>query len=137
MIVLVDTNVLVDLFTARQPHYKDSAEFMTEVFAGTVAGVCASHCLTTLHYLVTKQATQNEADASIAKVLSHLDVVGLNKADWIKVQALALADFEDGAVAITAQLVSASFIITRNLSDFLGSPVPAISPADFMRRFIP
>jgi len=42
-----------------------------------------------------------------------------------------MPDFEDAAVAVTADNAGAAFIITRNEADFAQSPVPAINPAVF------
>jgi len=36
---------------------------------------------------------------------------------------------------VAAEAVAADMIITRNLRDFSGSPVPAIRPEDFLARF--
>jgi predicted nucleic acid-binding protein len=41
---------------------------------------------------------------------------------------------EDAVVAATAARENADFIVTRNAGDFTKSPVPAISPADFLKR---
>jgi hypothetical protein len=38
------------------------------------------------------------------------------------------------AIAAIAMRESAEYIITRNASDFANSPVPALSPADFLAR---
>jgi hypothetical protein len=45
-----------------------------------------------------------------------------------------MADFEDAAVAMVAKTSASSLIITRNTQDFANSPVPAISPADFLSQ---
>jgi hypothetical protein len=50
---------------------------------------------------------------------------------------MPFSDFEDAAVAYTASERGASFIITRNIADFKSSPVPAISPSEFILRFLP
>ncbi|GEM_PF-1927829 len=55
----------------------------------------------------------------------------LKKADWLRARALTMPDFEDAAVAVTADNAGAAFIITRNEADFAQSPVPAINPAVF------
>jgi predicted nucleic acid-binding protein len=137
MTLLVDTNVLLDVFTMRQPHYASSSVFLSEVFSGSLKGVCASHCLTTCCYLVNRHSSAADARNAVDKILSHMEVVGLGNSEWRRVQALDLPDFEDGAVAVTAELAQASFIITRNIVDFVTSSVPAMTPDEFIQRFIP
>ncbi len=52
-----------------------------------------------------------------------------------KALALRLNDLEDAMQVVVAEAVAADMIITRNLRDFSGSPVPAIRPEDFLARF--
>ncbi|MCX6982447.1 MAG: hypothetical protein NTV08_17100 [Verrucomicrobia bacterium] len=69
-------------------------------------------------------------------MLTHFQIGSLDAAGWREARLLPLADFEDAVVGLRWQKVTASaFIITRNAGDFAGSPVPAISLADFLSRF--
>ena len=38
--------------------------------------------------------------------------------------------------AAAAQTWKAAFIVTRNVRDFRRSPIPALTPAEFMKRFV-
>jgi hypothetical protein len=58
----------------------------------------------------------------------------LDAAGWQEARLLPLGDFEDAAVAVVAKTTASAYIITRNVSDFAGSPVLAISPADFLSQ---
>lgn len=98
---------------------------------GTLKGVCPSHALTTLYYLARRHGTQADAESAIDKVLQHFEIVSLENSDWQKVRQLPFADFEDAAVAVTADQAGASFIVTRNEADFIHSTVPAITPLPF------
>ena len=59
----------------------------------------------------------------------------LDAAGWQEATLRPLTDFEDAAVATVAKVTASAFIITRNVGDFAGSPVPAITPADFLSQF--
>ncbi len=43
-------------------------------------------------------------------------------------------DFEDAVVAVLADVNNCQYIITRNESDFKQSPVPALTPEDFVKK---
>jgi predicted nucleic acid-binding protein len=45
-----------------------------------------------------------------------------------------MPDFEDAVIAAVAQREGADYIVTRNTKDFIASPVPAITPEDFLAR---
>ena len=46
----------------------------------------------------------------------------------------AMPDFEDAVVDAVAERSGASYIVTRNIKDFADSAVPAILPADFLKK---
>ena len=134
MKVTLDINVLLDVFQKREPHYAASAQVVSMVAAGTLAGVCPAHGLTTLYYLVRKHASKPDAEDAMDQVLRHFQIGNLEAAEWQEARRLPLADFEDAVVATVARATASVFIITRNVEDFAGSPVPAITPADFLSQ---
>ena len=136
MIIVVDINVMLDVFQNRQPHYAASAGVMNLVMQGTLKGICPSHALTTLYYLARRHSTQAEAESAIDSVLKHFEIVSLDHADWQTVRQLPFGDFEDAAVSVTADKAGAAFIVTRNEADFDQSSVPAIAPSAFLSRFV-
>ncbi len=47
-----------------------------------------------------------------------------------------MSSFCDALQAAAALAWKASFIVTRNTRDFRHSPVPALTPTDFLKRFV-
>ena len=107
---------------------------LSMVTAGTLAGVCPAHGRTTLYYLVRKQASKPAAETAMDQVLCHFQIGNLEAAGWQNARCLPFADFEDAVVAAVAKATELVFILTRNVDDFAGSPVPAITPADFLSQ---
>ncbi len=134
MTVTLDINVLLDVFQKREPHYAASAQVVSLVTSGRLAGVCPAHGLTTLYYLVRKYASKPDAEDAMDRVLRHFQIGNLEAADWQQARGLPFVDFEDAAVATVARATASAFIITRNVDDFAGSPVPAITPVDFLSQ---
>lgn len=130
----MDINVFLDVFQKREPHYAASAQVVSMVTAGTLAGVCPAHGLTTLYYLVRKHASKPKAEAAMDQVLRHFQIGNLEAAGWQDARRLSVADFEDAVVVTVAKATASVFIITRNVGDFAGSSVPAITPADFLSQ---
>ena len=46
----------------------------------------------------------------------------------------SMPDFEDAVVDAVAERNGASYILTRNIRDFAGSSVPAITPTEFLKK---
>lgn len=134
MKVTLDVNVFLDVFQKREPHYAASAQVVSMVIGGTLAGVCPAHGLTTLYYLVRKHASKPEAEAAMDEVLRHFQIGNIETSGWQEARSLPIADFEDAIVAVVAMATESVFIITRNVVDFAGSSVPAITPDDFLSQ---
>ena len=137
MTVTVDINVLLDVLQQRQPHYAASAQVLSLVAAGKLTAVCPAHGLTTVYYLVRKHAAKADAEAAMDRVLRHFQIGNLDAAGWHRTRLLAMDDFEDAAVATVAATSGSVFIVTRNVADFAQSPVPGITPAEFLSQHAP
>jgi predicted nucleic acid-binding protein len=133
--VTVDINVFLDVIQHRQPHYAASANVVSMVESRILEGVCPAHGLTTLYYLVRKLSTKQDAEAAMDRILGHFQIGNLDMAGWQEARSLPIDDFEDATVAATAKSSRSEFIITRDIAGFAGSPVPAITPANFLGQF--
>ena len=135
MKITADINVLLDVFQKRQPHYAASAQVVNLVASGGIPGVFPAHGLTTLYYLVRRHDSKAGAEAAMDHVMRHFAIGNLDAEGWRDARQLAMDDFEDAVVATVGRTSGSDFIVTRNVTDFAGSPVPAITPADFLSQF--
>ncbi|MBV8200030.1 MAG: PIN domain-containing protein [Acidobacteria bacterium] len=132
MKVMLDLNVLLDVVQRREPFYAASAGVLTRAVESTDAACLASHSLTTLHYIVTKYAGRKRGDILVDWVLAHLEIVPQDRVQFVRARSLGCDDFEDAALASAAEAAGCEVIITRNLADFARSPVPAVTPEEFL-----
>ena len=132
----VDINVLLDVFQNRDPYVVASARVVDMVSTGDIVGLCPAHGLTTLYYLVRRHASKPDADLAVDHVLRYFEIADLKTPEFREAHGLPMADFEDAVVSIVAKTSGSSVIITRNVNDFVASPVPAHTPADFLSRFM-
>ena len=132
MKVLLDLNVLLDVVQNRVPHYHDSAKVLSLARLGEIQAVLPVHAFTTLYYILAKAAGKPKADQTIDWLLAHFQVAVADKAVLLRARQLPLADFEDAVVASLAEASQCDHVVTRNVSDFAGSPVSALTPTDFL-----
>jgi hypothetical protein len=104
--------------------------------AGEIVGVCPAHGLTTLYCLVRRHASKPTANFATDHVLRYFEIADLKTDYFREARALLMAAFEDAEVSIVAKTSGSSVIGTRNVDDFVASPVPALTPADFLSRFM-
>jgi predicted nucleic acid-binding protein len=134
MKVTVDLNVLLDVAQNRLPHYHASEEVVHRVRRGEFAAVLPGHALTTLHYILEKYSGTALANQTLDGLLADFAIHPVDKTNFQRARQLPLSDFEDAVVAVTAEVTRSDFIVTRNVTDFVGSSVPAITPIDFLEH---
>ena len=136
MKVVIDLNVFLDVEQRREPHFANSAAVLSAVLNGTIEGWMPVHCLTTLHYLIERSGDLESANKAVDWHLRHFSITDLNRDICRRARQLNARDFEDAVVAASAELIGCDWIVTRNMNDFANSPIPAISPMDFVKKFI-
>lgn len=135
--VLLDVDVLLDVFTRREPFFGDSASVLAACEMGRCEGLVAGHAVTTLWYLLAKH---HDAAFARARVSELLRVVGVAPVDGDVIQRALVdgfADFEDGVQMAAASALACDYVATRNLSDFSRGTVPALTPAELVALLDP
>jgi predicted nucleic acid-binding protein len=132
MRVMLDLNILLDVVQRREPFYAASAEVLSQVIEESNVACLPGHALTTLHYIVAKYADQEQANALVDWLLAHLEVVAQDRSQFVRARTLEITDFEDAALASAAEASGCELIVTRNVADFSSSPIPAVTPEEFL-----
>jgi predicted nucleic acid-binding protein len=130
--ILVDLNVLLDVFQKRAPHFQPSAAVLDGIVTGKTAACIPAHAVTTIHYLMQKYATARSANQAVDWLLKHFQIAPVAREELARARALQWTDFEDAVVAAAAEALRCSVIITRNVSDFRDSPVPTRTPEEHL-----
>jgi len=133
VIVLFDTDVILDLLLDREPFAEAATQIFSKVEKGSITGYVCATTITTIHYLATKASGIGKAKKSIQKLLSLLEVAPVNRAVLESAIEGTYEDFEDGVVSEAASQVGAKAIITRNVRHYRNSSVPAYLPTDILK----
>ena len=137
MRLFLDTNVILDVLTQRQPWARSSTRVLALLGNEAHEGFVAAHTFATLHYMMRKTSG---APRTVAALLDLIRVVKVAPLDHeLVVQALALPwkDFEDALQAVCAINVDADILVTRNPRDFLASPIRVMDPEELLSHLNP
>lgn len=136
MNVMLDLNVLLDYLQKRIPHYHYSSLVVKEVLQARICGFVPAHGLTTVYYILAKQVERQKANEEMDWLLTRFEVAPADKNTFLQARKSGIDDFEDAVVASLAESSGCNYIITRNVSDFKNSPVQAMTPEDFVKRYV-
>ena len=132
MKLLLDINVLLDVFLNRQPWVTDAARLLAAVDRGEADGYVAGHTITTVYYLIAKARDRRVAAVAVTDLLRIVKVVPMEAADFHQALVLGLDDFEDAVQVAAGLKVGADYVATRDDKHFRGSPLPARSPGEIL-----
>ena len=132
--ILLDTDVLIDVALDREPHAAAAAEVLERIELGVERAAIAWHSVSNLHYLVEPARGDAGTREFIAELVAFVSVASTDT-DSIRFAAgLPMDDFEDAMQAAAARACGARCIVTRNLRDYERSPIPALSPQDLLNE---
>lgn len=134
MNVLIDTNVILDAMVSRVPFCEAAQKLFLLAAEDKINAYITANSVTDIHYLLHKYLHDNAmCRQSLSKLFTLFSILDVTGPDCSKALELPMSDYEDALLAACAKRGKMEFIITRNLKDFTGSPVKAISPDDFLK----
>ncbi|MDB5891031.1 MAG: pilus biosis protein [Polaromonas sp.] len=132
MRLLLDINIILDVIFQR-PGESASSELIASCSQQNQAWL-AWHSVATLAYLIERQHNAMAARTAIAELLTWAQVATTGHADALQALKLPMSDLEDALQVSSALACQANYVITRNVSDFLASPVPALTPEKYLQQ---
>ena len=127
MKLLIDINIILDLLLAREPWAEEAALLLSAVEAGRAQGFAAGHSVTTVHYIVAREADRRVASQRVGDLLRIVDIVPLDRHDFAQALLLEMKAFVDAVQAIAALKIGADYIVTRNSRDYRSVEIPGAS----------
>ncbi|MCY4624585.1 MAG: PIN domain-containing protein [Chloroflexi bacterium] len=128
--MLIDTDVLIDVALRRVPHAFPAAELFEKIQHGVEAANVAWHSISNLHYLTARSLGRDNAREFILELIRFVPVAATGTEAVRYAAELPMSDFEDAMQVAAARACGATRIVTRNVSDYARSPIPAVTPQE-------
>lgn len=133
--LLIDTDVLIDFLTNREPFAKNAGIILDRCKQGTVHGFIAAHSITNIFYLMRKNYSTAERKKWLRVLCRILSIVEIGT---VLINNILLNndfdDIEDCLQAECARFVHADYLVTRNIKDYTHFKIPAILPEDVIQK---
>ncbi len=131
--LFIDTNIVIDLLSRREPFFEEAAELFSLADIKQVELSVSSLTIANTSYILMKQLGSNKAKSVLRKLRLILRVLPLDdKIIGLTLNDETFSDFEDGLQYFTAIEAGQELIITRNLKDFKNSKLPAMTARQFI-----
>ena len=135
MRLLLDINILLDVAFQR-PGEPATSQILARCGRDHEAWL-AWHSIATLSYLIERQQSKTVARAFLSGLLTWADIATTQRSDAQQALEWAMPDYENALQAAAAVACGAQVILTRNVRDFKGSPVRALTPEAFVQAYVP
>jgi predicted nucleic acid-binding protein len=130
--VLFDSDVLLDVLARRQPFVVASAQALNSVTQEQVEGYVSGHAITNIFYILRRQIGNDTARKLLSTLLERIQVASITDEVIRAALQSPMKDFEDAVTSEAALATGLDIILTRNIADFVASPVPVMLPEEFV-----
>ena len=131
--VFVDTDIVLDLLSNREPFYSHSAHLFSEADKGKIRIHVSSLTFSNLNYILSRQYSVDQARKKLLKFKTLVTVLSVTD----KVVELALSsdfkDFEDGLQYFAAIENNLKTLLTRNLKDYKTAEITVMTAEQFLK----
>lgn len=129
MRVLLDTNVILDVWLAREPFWKDSAAVLAKAERKEIEGWICPTTITTLHYLGKRVLGEQKTRSLLDQLITICKVGKMSRQTFKAALENEITDFEDAVIEAVSIGSGVDMIATRNIGDFKKSKIPAKEPS--------
>jgi len=134
MKILVDTNIIIDTLTGREP-FRESAEQIFILAANQIEDMyITASSATDIYYLVRKHLHNTEQSKNtMSKLYQLFGILDVTANDCQDALLLDMKDYEDAVISCCAKRNQMDYIVTRNIKDYEHSKVKALLPEDLLK----
>ena len=133
MNVLIDTCIIIDALQSREPFSKDAETIFLSVANRRCVGFLTANSVTDIYFLMHKALhSAAETRKALGILFSLFEIIDTCGIDCRKALTSGVSDYEDAVMIETAARAEIDCIVTRNLKDYAGAPMPVYSPTQFI-----
>ena len=128
--ILLDTDVLIDVALDRRPYANFASELLDRIEHGAESACIAWHSVSNLYYIVAPARGGVSTRDFIVELTRFVGVAITDTEALRYAAALPMADFEDAMQVAAARACGARHIVTRNVRDYERAPIRAVDPQE-------
>ncbi len=133
MALLIDSNVVNDFLSVREPNYRFASSILEVCKLGEVRGYIAFHTLPTIWYTLRRNKPSERREMLLG-ITGYLTVISVPHETVVEALLdMDFKDFEDCLQEKCAIAANVDYIVTENTRDFTASSIPAVTALEMMK----
>ncbi len=132
--LFVDSDVVIDFFTDREPHANPASELFELHEQGNVKLYLSAVSINNIYYIVRRFLGHKKTLEVVETLIEMTEIVGTTKKEIIQALKNNFTDYEDSvqySSALTIKDLDA--IVTRNIKDYRNSSIAVMTPLNFLK----
>jgi predicted nucleic acid-binding protein len=132
--LFVDSDVVIDFFTDREPHANPASEIFELNEQRNVKLYLSAISINNIYYIVRKFLGHKKTLEVVETLTEMTEIVGTTKKEIIQALKNNFTDYEDSVQYSTALTIKdLDVIITRNIKDYRNSSIAVMTPLNFLK----
>ena len=136
MRILLDTNVILDLFLDRAPFADDAAALWQAHERGQISAYTAAITPINLFYIARKLKDEQTARQAVVELLAVLPICLIDQGVLNSALSISFRDYEDAVQHAAASSAGLEAIVTRNANDYSAATLPIFTPKEFIHQYL-
>jgi predicted nucleic acid-binding protein len=132
--VFVDTDIVLDLLTGRQPFHQSAAQLFSLVERGDLKACVSSLTFANLFYILRKETSAPKAIEILKKLRQLVTVLAVDDGIVAKALDAGFTDFEDALQYHTALGKGIDTLVTRNVRDYRKPAIAICTAEEFLAQ---
>ena len=132
MKVFLDSDVLLDFFTAREPFLHEIKTIIHMGLNKDLELYTSSLIAANVHYFIAKSSNSKMARNKLEKLTRFIKILNVGELELLEAIGSKFKDFEDAIQNACASNHNMDVLITRNIKDFKLSKLSVMTPKEFL-----
>ena len=133
--IFIDTDIILDLLTKREPHYLYAAKIFSLIEENKIAAFTSPIILANIYYILARITNRKNSFENIRKLASFLKIAPIDEQIIILALNSNFKDFEDALQYYAAKKQEILFLITRNKTDYIVKDITILTAEEYIKMW--